>query len=199
MKNCRPLMIEFMGSPEAGKTTAIDSIVKSLNDLGIITSKIRESAESVPSYYPKGSLSAHFWMRLNTAKSISEQYHKNSDDVIIIDRGIYDTMFWNEIFKNKGELNKSECYVADSFFEMLHLKPDFTICLFVSPEESVFRRGGEGRIVTRAFISDFNTKLHYFTIMLKNQGTEVFELTTDKLSPEKVQTVLLNKILEFLK
>ena len=131
MKNCRPLMIEFMGSPEAGKTTAIDSIVKSLNDLGIITSKIRESAESVPSYYPKGSLSAHFWMRLNTAKSISEQYHKNSDDVIIIDRGIYDTMFWNEILKNKGELNKSECYVADSFFEMLHLKPDFTICLFV--------------------------------------------------------------------
>ena len=44
-KSERPFMVEFSGTPEAGKTTSILTVSKMLENAGYTTEILRESAE----------------------------------------------------------------------------------------------------------------------------------------------------------
>ena len=54
-KSERPFMVEFSGTPEAGKTTSILTVSKMLENAGYTTEILRESAESLPDEIPKGT------------------------------------------------------------------------------------------------------------------------------------------------
>ena len=48
MRQLKPFMVEFSGTPEAGKSTAIALLVKMLEDKGYRTMILKESAEVLP-------------------------------------------------------------------------------------------------------------------------------------------------------
>ena len=66
----RPIMVEFTGTPEAGKTTVIERLQKQLEEQGFKVTVIQESAELVPPEFPKGSWDANVWMRTITHSKI---------------------------------------------------------------------------------------------------------------------------------
>lgn len=71
-----PLVVEFLGTPEAGKTTTIHRLEK------VLSNKYRtlinqESAELLPTVFKKGSLEANFWI-LAFLKDFSESFRKAS-------------------------------------------------------------------------------------------------------------------------
>lgn len=186
-----PFMVEFLGTPESGKTTVIGQICTNFHYCDKVVT-VRESAEITPPFLHKGSVQAHFWMSLTSAKSIFEKkFSSNPDSLILIDRGIVDTIFWNNYHGKNGKLSPNEVSHTNAFFEDLKLMPNLIIFLTTTPENAIYRRGGEGRIVTLDFVSNFNNALNTF---MKNVTIPVFHLDTSHLSKDEVYSKVIKEI-----
>lgn len=158
MHKTSPFMIEFIGTPEAGKTTTIHRLKDLLLTQKYSVNLVRESAEIVPTSFPKGSTEAHFWMRLTTARSILE----------------------NQVSK------------TNAFFQSIGIKyPDLVVYLSTTPEETIRRRGGEGRIVTYSFVKQYNKVLDSF---IDSVTCPVFHLDTTNLSQDEVTMRVLARV-----
>ena len=190
----RPIMIEFTGTPEAGKTTVIRALKKQLEEQGVNVKLIQESAELQPSDIPKGSWDAHLWMRYITCANILHSIYIPCD-IVIIDRGVIDLQFWGlKSFRNH------ECTIEEyiSYMGMFTSKfyPDYLIALSVTPEVSLLRRGGPGRIVNYEFLKEYNELLHSFYETIKVPKTLIN--TSDK-SIDNVVSETYNIINQLLK
>ena len=62
----KPFMVEFSGTPEAGKTTTIKKLADMLRNRNYKVMTLKESAESLPAEIPKGTFDANMWMHLIT-------------------------------------------------------------------------------------------------------------------------------------
>ena len=144
-KSEKPFMIEFSGTPEAGKTTAINAVVNMLERDGYKTIILEESAGKLPVEIPKGIFDANLWMHFITQAGILKAQH-SLVDIVLIDRGIIDSKFYAWKF-----LKEEKCSVEQfNEFQRTCLKkinPDLFLGLLVSPKTSIKRRGGEGRLV----------------------------------------------------
>jgi hypothetical protein len=127
-KSEKPFMVEFSGTPEAGKTTAINAVVNMLERDGYKTIILEESAGKLPVEIPKGIFDANLWMHYITQAGILKACYTTAD-VVLIDRGIIDSQFY-----------------AWKFYQEK----------MVSPKLAVTRRGGEGRIVNEGYIEKYN-------------------------------------------
>ena len=189
-----PFTVEFLGTPEAGKTTVISRMICTDFTEREKIVRIRESAEITPTFFEKGSIPAHFWMRLNTAKNILEKkFSSNSESIILIDRGIVDTIFWDYYFGKIGKLSPQKITHANDFFKDLELMPDLVVFLTTTPKEAITRRGGEGRIVTLEFVTNFNNALSTF---MKEVSVPVFHLDTTYLTKDEVYSIVSQEIIK---
>lgn len=186
-----PLVVEFLGTPEAGKTTTIHRLEK------VLSNKYRtlinqESAELLPTVFKKGSLEANFWMRLKTFQSLLEkQVSKNKYDILLIDRGLVDAFFWDFFYKNTGIITSNQVKYTNNFIKNIGLEiPNLVVILTTTPEEALRRRGGEGRIVTMDFLKDFNHLLHSFKEAIPCPS---FYLDTTGISNDEVIDILLKE------
>ena len=66
----RPFIVEFVGTPEAGKTTSVKMLRRSLEEKGYKVGLVRESAEIVPDMFKTGSSKGNIWMTLKTAQKL---------------------------------------------------------------------------------------------------------------------------------
>lgn len=186
----RPYFVEVLGTPEAGKTTAIKEASLTLKNKGYKIGNIQESAEVVPPQLPKASLDAHFWMRMHTSENLLAAFYSNND-IILADRGIMDTLFWNYLYFCEGRLTQTQLDASNTFFSDFQLLPKTVILLYTTPEESIRRRGGEGRIVTKQFISRFNQLLMDYCGSLK---VPLFQLDTTNVPKDIVSDYITNVI-----
>lgn len=188
-------VVEFLGTPESGKTSLICRLQAELEKVRR-TIVVRESAEIVPVGFPKSSLEAHYWMRLNTAKNILEVLVCNKNTNILVDRGIIDTLFWDYYYVRAGRLTREQAYTSSQFLKELGIvSPNLVVLLSTTPEEAVRRRGGEGRIVTKEFITNFNNSLFNF-IKEQTFAQNVFHLDTSNITKEEKFTLVYKAILE---
>lgn len=154
----RPFIVEFLGTPEAGKTTSVKMLRRSLEGKGYKVGLVRESAEIVPDMFKTGSSKGNIWMTLKTAQKLYEEIN-NDRDIVLVDRGIVDSLAWNYLYAQRGEfsIEKSKC--VKNFFEAIGVKTDFIVALTIPTEECIRRRGGEGHVVNRKFIEEFNREI----------------------------------------
>lgn len=188
----RPYFVEILGTPEAGKTSAIKEVIKSLSSKGYDVQYNQESAELLPSEFKKGSLEAHLWMKCHTiqqllASSVSQK------QIVIVDRGILDGFFWNFLLSDTGTMSYEQMIAMNTFLQKLDLMPDIAIILSIPPEEAIRRRGGEGKLVTQSFIQHFNTVLFEY---LDGISIPKFCFDTTNLSKEAVAKTIEAVILE---
>ena len=66
----RPFIVEFLGTPEAGKTTSIKLLRRTIMDQGYRVGTVRESAEIVPDMFETGSIKGNVWMTMNTGQRL---------------------------------------------------------------------------------------------------------------------------------
>ena len=189
----RPFMVEFSGTPEAGKTTTINAVADMLRKNDYKTIILKESAESLPSEIPKGTFDANMWMHFITQSGLISALYSKAD-IVLIDRGIIDSEFYGQKFLNDGLCTKAK---YDEFKKMFlqHLKPNLFIALMVTPEESVKRRGGEGRLVNKEYIQNYNEAyLKFFETIIVNKHL----IMTDNIELYEVCKTDLNIILKNL-
>lgn len=157
----RPVNIEFTGTPEAGKTTQFKIISKQLQSEGFSVKMIGESAEIVPSCFGKTSTDAHRWMGMQTFMNLLCA-NSSEADIIIVDRGFIDRSIWQEIYYAKGKISATELNAHKAYFEQFIPKPDILFVFTIPPDLSIKRRGGEGRITTKSFVSCYNSYVKSF-------------------------------------
>ncbi len=157
----KPFMVEFSGTPEAGKTTTINTVANIMRNANYRVIVLRESAESLPDEIAKGTFQANMWMHFITQAGLLKAVHADAD-IALIDRGIVDSEFYGQKFLLEGGCSKDEYEEFEKTF-LQCLKPDLFITLMVTPEEAIKRRGGEGRLVNREYVRKYNEAyLKYF-------------------------------------
>ena len=183
--------VEFLGTPEAGKTTMVHMLAEKLSKSRkpLI---VREAAETLPVVFPKNSVASNFWIGLKTAQTVLEAQYQKDYDIILADRGIIDRYFWNYYYASIGEITWEQADSIHNCFDSIGIsKPNLVVALSITPEEAIRRRGGEGHIVTLEFIEDFNQKLYSF---IKTIAYPVIYLDTTQMSKEEVFEFLIQEI-----
>ena len=194
MTRRKPVLVEFTGTPEAGKTTTISSVYKQLIAMGYNVRIYPESAEITPSYIPKGSNDFKLWIDADTFKHIIEAPYQTDYDIIIFDRGSIDRIFW--IFMDTIKSFDLGLQFAPFGILAKSYLPHLLITLYVSDEESIKRKGGEGRIVTHKFVQSYNALLKRFIDSVEVNNSLII---TDGKPIEEVSAIVLKSILENLK
>lgn len=190
----KPYIVEFTGTPEAGKTTVINILFEKLKKMGYNVKLYQESAEIIPKEFPKGSLEAKLWMNFETAKHILEAQYLLEYDIILFDRGAFDRIFWTYLDSVNNLEIGYKVSILDEFFK--EHPSNFLMAFCVSIDEAIRRRGGEGRVVTKEFLANYNTLFQNFLDTLET--SKFIVNTTDKTIKEVVE-IVTNAILENIK
>lgn len=192
----KPLMVEFTGTPEAGKTTAVRSVANKLLNLGYNVSILKESAENLPEEIPKGTWDANLWMHYQTQSGLIKASYFNSD-IILIDRGLIDSMFYGKKFLWEGKCTKKEYEKFENQF-IERLFPNFLIALTVPPDISVKRRGGEGHLVNEEYIKSYNEMFlrYYEEITCKKTIIDTSRLDVYSMN-DKIANIILSNLLVY--
>lgn len=144
----RPIVIEFCGSPKAGKTSSINSLNIFLKRNGFKTSVLTERASVCP-ISDKQSPVFNTWTCSATINEINENIDKanaspnpeNNLDIIICDRGIFDALCWFRWLKNRNKMNQYEYSVLTQFalLNRWQRNIDLVYVYVTTPEESIKR------------------------------------------------------------
>ena len=103
-------MVEFAGSPKAGKTTNIDIVTHFFKRTDFKTWAPTEGASKRTPYYLRRDLVAFNAWALNYAISeILIAYHNVEEyDLVVLDRGPFDSLAWMRVLRDDGELTPDE-------------------------------------------------------------------------------------------
>ena len=205
MENRRtPITIEFTGLPNSGKTTLIHSLDKTFSKDGFKVKVVREDSETVPKEIPKKTWERNTYITLGQLKSLIHLSFCDFD-IIFIDRGFYDALFWANFLNSQGVCSKEESIfmlnVLDGFNRTFNISPDILIVLDSSVEESLRRRNNQVGAGT-PLLSKNDFLMAYKTNLLKfydSVNTQKKYLDTTNLSVEEVEKLVHKYILDFSK
>lgn len=140
----RPIVIEFCGSPKAGKTSCINSLNIFLKRNGFKTAILSERAGFSPisdKYNPVFNV----WTCTSAINEINikmdRAQHGEELDVIISDRGIFDALCWFKWLKTQHHMNEKEYKVLTDFATLYRWTKniDLVYVFMVSPDVSIQR------------------------------------------------------------
>ena len=142
----RPIVIEFCGSPKAGKTSSITSLNIFLKRNGFKTAVLTERASICP-ISDKQSPAFNVWTCTSTINEINERIDtanisvENGVDVIICDRGIFDALCWFRWLESKEKMSEDEYKVLAEFSMLYRWQKniDLVYVFLATPEESIKR------------------------------------------------------------
>jgi hypothetical protein len=95
-------IVEFAGTPRAGKTTAMHGLAQQLEARGHRVWMVEERARKCPipsKLHPDFNL----WTAVTTVADLLEARHADAD-VILVDRGIFDALCWMDWYASNGAL-----------------------------------------------------------------------------------------------
>ena len=72
------------------------------------------------------------------------------------------------------------------------MTPDLFLGIFVSPETAIKRRGGEGRLVTRKYLEDYNRLFMEFWVTIP---TKKKTIKSDELAALELSNIIFDNIL----
>lgn len=186
-------IIEFAGTPDSGKTTAARGLMDLLNSKGIKTEFIVETRGK--NLFPKeqrGTLDYNVKVGTITCKRILERLENTDADVVLIDKGYVDYLFWIDYYISLGKATESEAERARKLLHDSKLIPDLFIGLTVNPE--VAMRRCEDAIETRTVkLKEHNEAFESF--FTNYSLTPKFLLDTSDLGRDEVVEILAKEIL----
>ena len=111
----RPFMVEFTGSPSAGKTTTITELDKFLRRQGFRVLRPQEGAEVIR-HIDRTTPVYNIRTGLYALTMLIDESWGNNYDVMIFDRCIFDAYCWMMYWTEKSKLTSEERMIIQSFF-----------------------------------------------------------------------------------
>lgn len=136
----KPLVIEFAGTPNSGKSTQIEILADYLQDYrGFSVSIIDEVYRycKVDSRYDYKL----YWMFATTIRNLVEITDETKSDVVILNRGLFDILAFLHLYHEQGRISKRELITHATSLtikKLCHLE-DIVIVMKTTPEVSLQR------------------------------------------------------------
>src|SRR5580658_5203306 len=220
-KGRKPVVLEFAGSPKAGKTTTLSSVQAFLKRCGFKVEVVIERASVCP-IRDKKHANFNIWTACTTLAQILEKTqhqhqsepHPDAPEILILDRGLFDAIVWLAMMEHLAKIQKEESEIVERFL----LLPDWrkrifgVIVMTASPEDSMAREKGdlpvegvEGSIMNEKWLAKFRQTILSVCKRLDRQF-RIFHVNTSEKetcgnpakTAEKVVGIVLDLISEQL-
>lgn len=207
LRQRRPIVIEFCGSPKAGKSSCIASLNIFLKRNGFKTTILTERASVCP-IPSKHDPFFNIWTLCAAVTEMTRAMtvERNNIDVILADRGIFDSLSWFDWLNRRGFLDQETYSALKCFLSLKYWrsKIDVIFVFTVSPDVSLERE--YATLLTRKFGSIMNRKVlsEYLESIerVKDESQDVFlkieSLDTSHLDQNAVSERVTHRILETL-
>lgn len=185
------IVVEFSGTPDAGKTTVLNSLFSEFKNQGKSVILLDEAnGEKLPPHNLRGSLAYNEWVGRNACNGIMEALQKKPD-LLLVDRGLLDFRFWNYFYEQNGKATHEEVKSLQSKpeFNTKALVPDLFLAVTVSLEEAIKRNASLAQKAD--WVINHNTLFDSFYKCYKGPKAT---LDTTTLSREEVISSSLNII-----
>lgn len=168
----KPIVIEFAGTPKAGKTTTLNQLNAFLKRCGFKVEVVVERASVCP-IKDKKHVNFNIWTACTTLSQLLEktQSPPRPDDpqILILDRGIFDSICWLRLMERLQRLRPAERKVVEDFL----IIPDWrdriagVILMSASPTDSMQREqgmlpvvGAKGSIMNESVLKQMTDVAH---------------------------------------
>lgn len=196
----KPTIIEYTGTPNAGKTTLLKIFPEVLATKGINAVVMQEDAEIVPKCIPKKTWIRNVWITLGQIQSLLESKYRDND-IIFLDRGYYDALFWASFLVKQKVCTKEESEslirILEEIDTFFHVKPDYLYVFDVSAEESIKRRLAQSNepttMTNTSFLNEYRQELQEFIAKVKGEVKLEF-IDTTNMDVLQMQSVVIDKI-----
>ncbi|MBJ7502001.1 MAG: hypothetical protein JHC57_19770 [Sphingopyxis sp.] len=203
----RPIVIEFCGTPKAGKSSCIGSLVIFLKRNGFKVKVLTERASVCP-------ISNKFDPNFNVwtgCSALAELMHILSNeskmyDVIIMDRGVFDAVCWFHWQKSRNYLDENHYNVFRDFFfaERWSARIDIVYILGADAKTALDREYANlltrktGSVMNRSVITSYNQSINECVNLYESKFRQIRDIRTDDISQNQVSYDVTIDILEAL-
>ena len=194
----RPIVIEFSGLPNSGKTTLLFNLKEFFKDSKIKTLIVWETAEFLPSVIPSGSIAQNLWITLETIQKNLELKFVEDFDLILLDRGLYNQLYWSTLYTENESYSLFTRGIINAFSGMYDMWPDYLYIIDVDVDESLKRRMLNEKSVTfskKEFLTNYKKTFKKFYEKIEN----VLYIDTTHLSKDEVALEVYSKIKQIIK
>lgn len=143
----KPVVIEFAGTPKAGKTTTLGQLHAFLKRCGFKVEVLVERASMCPIRDKKHS-NFNVWTACTTLSQVLEKTQSpprpDDPDVLILDRGLFDSICWLTMMERLSRIRTEDLDVINRFLLIDDWKKRITavIVMTASAEDSLEREKG---------------------------------------------------------
>lgn len=139
----RAFVIEFAGTPKAGKSTSVEAIRHFFSRLDFRVHVLTERAALCP-IPMKGHLFFNTWCAASMLAELLANVETDTD-IIIVDRGIFDALVWHTLQEQRGELTVEEATTIESFLLLDRWRGliDLVVVMNVAAEEALIRENSQ--------------------------------------------------------
>jgi predicted NUDIX family phosphoesterase len=207
----RPLLIEFCGSPKAGKTTSITSLNIFLKRNGFKTRVLTERASVCPVDSKTHPFFNSWTLCAAMAEIVEHLSTRDRFDIIIADRGIFDALCWFEWLNTNPPENPyldDKSYKAIQTFVLMDMWTHYLDLIYVfksSPNISLDREFANllteeyGSIMNPKVLDGFNRSIDSAVQKFQGNFRIVQQMETSDISPSDLGYNVTHQILSILK
>lgn len=192
LKARRPIVIEFAGVPKAGKTTTLNTIHGFLKRCGFRVETVVERASVCP-IRDKKHFNFNVWTACTSLAQILEKTQEppsqSDPEVLILDRGIFDSLSWMSMMEKMERLRKDERETIEKFLLISDWRKRIAgvIVMKASAQDAMEReRGnlpvvGSGSIMNEEVIRQMLANTNQCIDRFRNRF-KIFDVDTSKAS-----------------
>ena len=204
----RPIVIEFSGSPKAGKTSCINSLELFLKRNGFTVNIVQERASVCP-VSDKQSPMFNLWTACMSLAGLigTLENKKNQVDVLILDRGIFDALCWFQWLVDNKKMEKEQKEITEKFLLMEEFIKciDIVFAFCVSPKVSIEREYATlltdklGSIMNEKVLGEYLKSIEHTIVNKSDFFHKVFKIETSCKNQDEVGKEVTTITLETLK
>lgn len=130
----RPFVIELAGTPKAGKSTAVHMLQRFFESCGYRTHVVEERAAACP-LPMKGHFFFNAWTTCTMLAQVLEVVDRDLD-IVILDRGFFDSLVWLERQKDHGMVTADEARIFSDFVRLERWRSLANVSLVLTVDEA---------------------------------------------------------------
>jgi hypothetical protein len=199
-----PVIIEITGSPNAGKTYAINALERYLKKYNL---KIKYITESATRCHIKNKLSIQYnlWTAAEMIKQLLSAIDKNYT-LIVCERGVFDAICWADFHLKQNNITKNQFDILSSYYsyDFWSNRINLIYIMTCNPNVTIDREQTVPLNNTRKSIINYNT-LKCLNNSFQDVATLFYarfssqrEMDTSNLSKYSTGRAFISDIMEYL-
>lgn len=187
----RPVLIEFSGTPKAGKTTCVEAIARFFRRHEIPVHVVMERASVCP-IVDKHHLFFNTWTATTSLAQMLEALGRGVS-IVILDRGVFDSLVWMDFLHRRHAVSAAELEAIERFvlLDRWANRIDVVVALSVDPKEALEREfrdqitDVEGSIMNPQNLAEYNTSLERCRRKYSHRFRKIMHLDTSGKQPRE--------------